>query len=184
MRKWLRIAGQAAIAVFFFCHALAVGLYAIPMNARPPAAVQLRTYAIKPFLPYMLITSQWQQWNLFSPDPLRRVSRYRVERKLPDGKWQVLRWITPDTYEWWRHVNHYKMFIGMLEGDQDTFNPAVYRHFLLMHCAPNALPPKTEIRLGYVQYVVSTRPSFWKAFSPDPWPPRFRESFSEPAFCP
>ena len=129
MRKALRIAGQIFIGVFFVLHVTAIGLYAIPMNTQDTTAKFLRDTVLQPFIPYILSTSQWQQWNLFSPDPLRRVTRYYIQQKTEDDRWATLASFTPETYSLWRHANHFKLFIDMLEVDQDTYRAPIAAHF-------------------------------------------------------
>lgn len=68
---------QALIVAFCLWHMTGVALYVIPgsMRAHSPLIGAVRSLTD----PYVLMTSQWQQWNIFSPDPLRRVSTFRVE---------------------------------------------------------------------------------------------------------
>jgi hypothetical protein len=185
MRKAPRIALQCLIGVFFFWHAAVIGIYAIPISAQHPIARPLRDWTVRNVsAPYVLLLSQWQQWNLFSPDPLRRVSRYRIETQTAPDTWKPLASIVPGSYEWWRHATHHKLFIGMLEKDQDTYNAAVVRHLLLSYCAPHRLAPATPVRVVYTHYIVSRPETALDALRPDPWPPIFDLQYGEIAYCP
>jgi hypothetical protein len=182
---FLRILAQVLIGLFVFWHAAAICVYAIPTGTDNAVAKPLRSFLVREaFAPYILSLSQWQQWNLFSPDPLRRVTRYRIERQLPDESWEQLELLGSETYPWWRHSTNVKMHIGMLETDQDTYNVAVVRHFLHQRCAQHHLPSETAVRIAYVYYIVS-RPASWRAaFHPDPWPPEVFTVLSDPEYCP
>src|SRR5437764_493460 len=59
------------IILFCLWHMTAVAVFLLPQRAWNRAIKQLTT-------PYVLLTSQWQQWDIFSPDPLRRVSFYSL----------------------------------------------------------------------------------------------------------
>jgi hypothetical protein len=184
MKRAARILGQLFVGAFFFWHAAAVAIYAIPMGTNHVIMSPVRAAGIKVFAPYVLSLSQWQQWNLFSPDPLRRVSRYRIERHLGSNKWQTVQSIVPGMYGQLRHANRFKLYIGMLERDQSTYNSAVLRHFLLSFCEPNHIPGGTAMRIMYVQYIVPRPGSLLAAFRPGPWPPEYIETESDPSFCP
>ncbi len=68
---------QALIVAFCLWHMTAVALYVVPgaLKTRWSPIGEIRSLTD----PYVLMTSQWQQWNIFSPNPLRRVSTFRVE---------------------------------------------------------------------------------------------------------
>lgn len=183
MRNIARIVVQVLIGVFFVWHALSVSLYAIPMISKDPLLRPLRDTSMKLIAPYMLSLSQWQQWNLFSPDPLRHVTQYRIERQLSTGQWEVLESLTPAMFGPLRLSTHFKMYIGMLERDSDTYRPAVLRHFLLAYCESHSLPSDTPVRLIYSRYSITKPSSFLAAFHADPWPPHPQQESSDPAFC-
>ena len=180
----LRILGQVIIAAFFVWHATALALFSIPLETQDPLARLLRDHALKPFQSYVLLTSQWQQWNLFSPDPLRRVSRYTLEYQTPQGSWEVLEEITPSTYPWWRMSTHSKLWISMLEGDQPTYHKDVVHHYLGMRCAAHRLPPGTLVRMNYHQYFVQIAETALAATAPSPWPPDVIVTPDPPSPCP
>lgn len=71
---------QALIVAFCLWHMTAVVLYVVPrsLKNRFPQIGAVRALTD----PYVLLMSQWQQWNIFSPDPLRRVSVFHVESTL------------------------------------------------------------------------------------------------------
>lgn len=70
--------GQALIVAFCLWHMTAVTLYLVPSGWNGVGSTPIRSVRSLTD-PYVLSFSQWQQWNIFSPDPLRRVSVFRVE---------------------------------------------------------------------------------------------------------
>ncbi len=64
---------QNLIIVFCLLHMFAVAVFLLPSN---PLHTLVR--------PYMQLTSQWQSWDIFSPDPLRRASFFRLEIETKD----------------------------------------------------------------------------------------------------
>jgi hypothetical protein len=182
--KALRILGHIIVGAFFFWHAAAIAIYAIPLNTADPLMRPLRSRSMSVIAPYVLSSGQWQQWNLFSPDPLRRVTRYRIEARADGGEWQALQELNPQDYNPLRHANYAKMFIGILEEDQETYKTAVARHFLLRHCASRELASGTSLRMAYIYYIVPRPISFTDAMRPAPWPPMYFQRESDTAYCP
>lgn len=65
---------------------------------------------------YVLFTSQWQKWDIFSPNPMRRVSTYRIERDAGD-RWETAVQMTFDSLPWWRRAKELKV-LGRLESKE------------------------------------------------------------------
>lgn len=79
-----------AVIVFCVWHMFAIAAYVAPQNT---ASARWNTFAIRSFnaaRPYVLGLSQWQKWDIFSPDPLRRVSLYSIEVYRNDA-WRSLK---------------------------------------------------------------------------------------------
>jgi hypothetical protein len=66
------------VVVFCLWHMAAVGLYLFHGNA-PKALLKAKELT----RPYVLLTSQWQKWDIFSPDPIRRVSVFQIQTNAP-----------------------------------------------------------------------------------------------------
>lgn len=156
---------RAAIILFCLWHMAAVALYALPDGARDPLTQHLR-FRLQPLIrPYILLFSQWQQWNIFSPDPLRRVTTYTVEIDRGE-QWHTLTAITPEAVPWLRHSDTFKLIDRLLSGPASTI-PAI-DHFLRMHCTQHGLPPGTHLRLVYHTAVLPLpanvlAPAQWRA---------------------
>ncbi len=170
------------IGVFFFWHALAISTFAIPMTDSVVLQT-LRSTLIPPFVPYVLSLSQWQQWNLFSPDPLQRVAIYHLDAQLPTGEWTVDTMLRPNDYEWWRRSTHFKMFMNLFEPG-DMHNPQVIDRLLQMHCAGRRLSSGTRLRLMMKYYLIQPPTSFIAAAKPQPWPPSTEDELIAVTVCP
>lgn len=101
MNHFFRLFLRTGVALFCVWHMVAVASYAIPNEIENPLSARVR--------PYMLLTSQWQQWNLFSPDPLRRVVFYRIESQNVNGDWEPVGSIDDTTYGPLRHSLRFKL---------------------------------------------------------------------------
>jgi len=154
---------------FVLWHAFAVAIYSTPREAEDPFALWARLDLIPIVSPYMLMTSQWQLWNLFSPDPLRRVTFYKVDTW--DGsQWNELVTYKPGSFSSWRHSTQFKLFSNMLNEFEKNRAPLAGR-FLHLLCAEKGIAPETKIRLQYVYYVIpyhTKRESraWWNAWEP------------------
>ncbi len=148
----------------------AVGLYALPTEARDPMTMWAKQ-TLQPIVqPYILLTSQWQQWNLFSPDPLQRVVTYGIDLDR-DGRWERIRSFTPGMESTFRHAAQFKLFGRLLEGNANTL-PLVDR-FLQLQCVEYHLAAGSRIRLVYHWYILPHPPralsiAEWSQLHPQP----------------
>ena len=176
-----RTFGRWIIILFCVWHATAVALYSLPPDAKNPLIVSLRNNGMRIFRPYVLLTSQWQQWNLFAPDPLRRVVRYFVEIRI-DDRWETFAVLDSRTIAWWRDGDELKMLRRMEEGEEH-WNP-VRRRYLELFCMERNLTPGTPIRMVYDFHVIPATGSplplaWWRD-----WTPERRSRIGAEAFCP
>lgn len=170
MNTFQKTAGRSLLIIFFLWHAFSVVVYTIPREAKDRYA----TLSHRLFLPvverYMLITSQWQLWNLFSPDPLRRVTFYRIETA--EGKdWRKLFTIEPGTYPPWEHATKFKMLMNTLDEFSNNRAPLAHR-FLHLLCEEQSVAPETPIRLVYEFYTIPYHTqlmsrAWWESWKPD-----------------
>ncbi len=118
--------------------------------------------------PYIMITSQWQQWNMFAPDPLRRVSglEFEVQRA---GEWQPYLLLNADTIQWWRRAHFLKIARRMTEEDR---NEPLSARLTQLTCTNFQLPPGTPVRvkenyyvIPYDKIIMSTE--WWNTWAPE-----------------
>ncbi len=132
---------------------VAVAAYAIPDPAQDKVASWIRSTVAPTTRPYVLATSQWQQWNLFSPDPQRRVTEYRL---VADGQTRLR--LTPSTYRWWRKTDEIAMFSKWEDEEAETVDPLLKR-YVAAYCEPLGMPPGSRLSLQgrYTYLPIPTR---------------------------
>jgi hypothetical protein len=165
MKPFLQLSGKVAVVVFCLWHMMAVLVYALPGGSKAATlpAVQRIARAVSP---YILMTSQWQQWNLFSPDPLRRVTSYVIERQQGDV-WKTVLDLHTGTLPWWRHAAQFKMLGSLLDGNTESdLQHRTAERYLQLKCREYALPDASGVRLSYRVYVI---PVFDVSMSMDWW---------------
>jgi hypothetical protein len=151
MKDFFHLCGRTIIAVFFVWHATAIGVYALPWVATDTVTTSIKK-SVGPYVhPYVLWTSQWQQWNLFSPDPLRRVSQYTIHEKRGD-EWVRIETIRPGTYSIWRHAARFKIMSAILESDEPS--EAFVQNFLRRYCLEKGLAPDATVKVTYQTYIL------------------------------
>jgi hypothetical protein len=171
MSSTLRSTGRVVIALFVCWHIFAVGIFALPSTNDAPTAQWLRnSWMGKLVTPYIFRTSQWQQWNMFAPDPLRRVPSYAIEKQLANGQWTPIEVFSPHSSPWWTRATYFKVLMNLLEKDMGMYNETLVSRFLWRHCTSHRLAGGTRIHLVYVSYVIpSTEPKEgWRAWEPTP----------------
>lgn len=130
--------------IIFFCvfHIAAITLYALPDVDPGFASAQVRQAFLPLIQPYLFTTSQWQQWNLFSPDPTQRVTNYTVEARTGPA-WTEIALIAPDALPRWRMADEMKL-IGTLESNSHR---ALRVPYLEQYCSTLRLPTRTPLRM-------------------------------------
>lgn len=151
MTKYMWLS-KALIITFSLWHMGAVGIYALPGDAKDGISTWIKQHLGGSVSPYILAMSQWQQWNLFSPDPLRRVTEYAIETSDRGAPWQELIILRPGSFPWWRHAAQFKMLGSLLEWDAKR--DEIVERFLQLQCQEHQLHTGTSIRLVYRYYIV------------------------------
>ncbi len=160
---------KTGIILFCLWHMFAVAVYSVPLNVNTPWVVSLRESLRPRVMPYLFITSQWQQWNLFSPDPLRRVTSYVLQtRKNPEDAWVDFAVISRQTVPWSALSREIK-FLGNLEWEEK--NAPIRRAVLQTYCRMLQLPTGTPVRLVNEYYVLPElqKPesmAYWRTYRP------------------
>jgi hypothetical protein len=106
------------IIAFCLFHMAAVGAYLMPSGMF--AIVDIVYVTTRP---YVLLTSQWQKWDIFSPNPIRRVSTYRIERDAGD-RWETARVFSFDSLPLWHRAKELKV-LSRLEAKDGNWNMLV-----------------------------------------------------------
>ncbi len=157
------------IALFVLWHAFAVAIYSIPRDARDPFATLGMRTLLPIVTPYMLVTSQWQLWNVFAPDPQRRVTFYHIQVQR-EGRWERLLTLNDDTYSLWRHATQFKMLGNVLVEHNKSKEPLT-QSYLQYICRQHGIPTGTPILLAYEYYLLPyhQKPrgaTWWKQWEP------------------
>ncbi len=91
-----------AIASFCLYHMAAIGLWCIP-DRDPRQWLQDLRLGSEPYTrAYLLSTSQWQNWGLFSQGSLERVMTSRID-VWKDGKWTPKKDLSFAALPWWQN---------------------------------------------------------------------------------
>lgn len=105
---------QTVIPIFCLWHMAAVGFYLMPTGWFTAE----RDFTMG----YVLLLSQWQKWDIFSPDPLRQVNIYRVERQGPNG-WEIAMELDRKNLPFFERVKETKV-LTRLDGDWKALIPS------------------------------------------------------------
>lgn len=176
IRRFLHRGLCLLITLFFFWHAVSIALYAIPSLAGDPLSNFLRLQAVPIVRSYILWTSQWQQWNLFAPDPLRRVTHYHLQRlDLVSDAWIDVAIFRPGSFLWWKHATRFKILDRIFDLEERDRKIPLQKHFLQKMCREFNLPPLTSIRILFRYYVIPQTPkltsfSWWRTWQPTWFP--------------
>ncbi len=162
--------GQAFVIIFCLWHMFAVATFAIPREASDSFSTSARTLFFPIITPYIHATSQWQLWNLFAPDPLRRVTERRIDTQREDG-WHALRTFDGTSVPFWERATTYKLFSNILETDSHSKDGTKIRLMQKLGCEDFHLVSGTHVRivekwydLPFLKYPVSG--STWSAWRP------------------
>ena len=181
MKEYLRTFAKVGVALFCLWHMAAVGLYALPDQADDRVTKWLADHAVPVVTPYVLVTGQWQQWNLFAPNPLRRIVFYKIETRNPLGDWSYVASVNDSTYGPWRHAARFKLLGQALE--ENTARPELAERAAQVFCDEFGLQPDAPIRIwpdvAVVPYVYPSPSKAWW----DSWKPTFQSYLALDTTC-
>ncbi len=124
------------IVSFCLWHMFSVAAYLLPASG-DNAFNAVRQLSV----PYVLALSQWQKWDIFSPNPLRRNSVYYIERNAGD-RYETAMVIDFSHLSWHERAKELKV-LGRL---QDSWK-ALLPNYLLSLCPRIPSGPGTDVRL-------------------------------------
>ncbi len=177
-----RTLGKIAIGTFCVWHMFAVLAFTLPGNLSNTVNTTLESYGLnedranileilrwKVAGPYLISLSQWQQWNMFSPNPSRIVVTMQVEKKVTDAMWQSIRVVDPEHLSWWQRSREIKMLYSL---GLDSGKAPLERFILPSECRLFGLPEGTQLRLILTRYLLPKGDAprdkeFWKMFTPN-----------------
>jgi hypothetical protein len=160
----------------------AVAVYSTPRDSKSDVATLAKAKLIPFVTSYMYLTSQWQLWDIFAPDPLRRVTTYRIDIQDESG-WRELETFGPHGYSFFDHAVYIKLTNNLLSEFEDNRGPFAGR-FMHLVCAEHGITSGTRVRLVYQIYVLPylTEPQtmqWWAA-----WEPEISERIGFTTSCP
>lgn len=174
LRKLLKV----IIALFVVFHISATFMYSLYHVEGVPVLEWLfekRSY----IRPYVLATSQWQRWNLFSPDPLRRVIEMEFDQKI-DGNWVNVFTLNEHNVTWFQRAPELKIMRRM---EEENMRP-LQEQYMFDFCRRHRIPGGTEMRLRKRWHVIPRHDTtqseeWWNA-----WEPYWQETELLQTSCP
>lgn len=169
---------KVCIALFCIWHMSAIFIYSLFNVDEVPVLAWAESK--RPYIrPYILITSQWQRWNLFSPDPLRRVIELDIEI-LYNNEWQRLMTIDEDAVSWWQRAPELKTIRRM---EDDNMQPLQER-YLHDICKRKSLAEGTVIRMTKQWFIIPKHEKTLSAEWWNAWEPEWHSAHLAQTACP
>lgn len=163
---FLRRLLKTLIAAFVVWQCTALFLYSLISVEGHPILEKLYNYR-KYVRPYILITSQWQRWNLFSPDPLRRVIAMNIDANMNE-EWRRVETVGPDDVSFLRRANELKIIRRMEDEKEEPLRQA----YIDDVCRRHNIPTGTQMRMTRRWHVIpknehTQSAEWWHAWEPD-----------------
>lgn len=166
-RLRLPFIGKTVLVLFLLWHMAVIGIWCLP--ERDPNRVWIKTMREKlsPYIrPYLLVTSQWQNWGVFSQNSLSRIVQHRID-VWKDGRWVPRRDLSFAAIPWFRNEAETSLMRG-IEGD-DAW--PVRERYLQQQCIELRLASGTYLHFAYPYYDMPmperAKPfSYWHAWKP------------------
>lgn len=162
----LRPLFKVAIAVFCLWHMAAIGIYSL-VNVQDIPVLSWLDRHRDIVSPYVLSTSQWQRWNLFSPDPLRRVIALDIQR-MNNGQWHTYKTVDEHHVGWWQRAPELKIIRRM---EDENMQP-LQTQYLTDICRREFLPRGTRLRMVKRWFIIPKNDTtqtgtWWHAWEPE-----------------
>lgn len=131
------------------------------------------------FRPYILSTSQWQRWNLFSPDPLRRVIEFDIDQYI-DGQWVEVFTLNEHTVGWWQRAPELKTMRRM----EDDEKLPLRKRYVEDYCRIHDIPEGTRMQLRKRWFVIPKHTETKSITWWNQWQPQWNEKIDFTLSCP
>lgn len=178
--NFARIVAKILVVAFCLWHIAAIGVYSL-YDVQGHPVLEWFDKQRKIFRPYILTTSQWQRWNLFSPDPLRRVIEFKIDLyDEKDRQWHEISEVSAATVPFYDRATELKT-IRRLE-DEDHYAPLRER-YLRDFCRTLDLPLGATLRLRRRFYVIPKMETSWTPAMWAQWQPEWQEVIDTGIFC-
>ncbi len=156
----------------------AIGIYSIG-KFEGNLALDMIESQRKRIRPYVLIASQWQRWNLFSPDPLRRVIAMDIEKRI-DGEWEMVEVIDEHHVSTLRRANELKIMRRM---EKEKFE-ALRLAYIDDVCRRHEIPANTKMRMTKRWFVIPKNEEMQSAAWWNAWEPERKSDVLHITTCP
>lgn len=158
---------KVCIALFVVWHITAIGIYSLYHVDEQPVLKWLDSKR-SIVRPYVLATSQWQRWNLFSPDPLRRVIEMTISKQRADGSWEEVLVLNEDNVGFWQRASELKIMRRMEDESKEKLQER-YVHDL---CVRQGIPVGTQMHMTKRWFVIPKHEEmhseeWWNQWQPD-----------------
>lgn len=159
---------------------MAIAVYALPPDVNTPLVKWLKDNPRVVVKKYVLTTGQWQLWNIFAPNPLRRITFFSLEAKQGD-EWKEMTRMDTAHLPWWSQAYTLKISRRL---EKESKYQVFRERITVRYCELLPLPPGTEIRLVKNSYVIPRNEirnsfSWWNS-----WKPEWSRSVDVETACP
>ncbi len=120
-----KICLEAGIILFCLWHMAAVAFILLPDGTGLYSRMLTRGQAI--VTPYVMSFSQWQKWMIFAPNPLTRVSLFRIDHWTGES-WEPVASLDYASLPWWQREKELKI-LSNLESDWNALSSAYLKGF-------------------------------------------------------
>lgn len=138
---------RVLIVLFVTWHMAAIGIYTLPDRDKREWVQAIRLGAEPYIQPYLLLTSQWQNWGLFSQGSLTRVVTSRID-VWKDDQWVPVRDLSFDALPWWKNQAE----TSLLRSLEDTNRWPARERYLQQQCIELRLASGTYLHFAYPFY--------------------------------
>lgn len=163
----LRVLFKLGIILFFLWHGTAV-LTSAFATVRSPATFMTKVgSASAVFRPYILLSAQHQDWNLFAPDPLLRVTEMSFE-KIENGTGVVVRRLDGRSLGFFPRAPELRIMWNMLGPGYDQYKDAYIQDL----CRTEELPVGARVFIRRRQFDIPGFAAplgigFWRSWKPE-----------------
>lgn len=168
---------QIIIPLFCLWHMSAVALYLLPDRPQNPVLRYLAGSPKNFIRPYILFTSQWQKWDIFSPNPQRQVSIISIDRQ-QGGNWETIVQLDRDHLPTHIKVKELKI-LSRLTADWKGAAPDYLRAWCRELNMPNA-----TLRLAMRFYVIPLPADVHRMGGWSQWKPQLSTNIISTIRCP
>ena len=157
---------------------IAITIYSVPEFPQTSLTDYIRN-ELKPHVkPYILSTSQWQSWSMFSPNPVLGMGEFGID-VYEDGEWIERDTIDYRSLPWWRRAKELKITRRLFLENREPIRKEYIKQYCRQWNPEEGTQLRMRVRKAYIPRITIAKSMSWWS----EWKPHWKERVDVSVSC-